>query len=343
MDKRLPLHLISGFLGSGKTTLLRRMLDTPALGNSAVLVNEVGEIGLDHHLLRHVDGETVLLRSGCICCSMRDDLGQALKDLLNRRDVGLLSPFARVIVEGTGLADPVPILSTVLADPSLRHHFRIGRVVTVVDTVNAALQLQTQMEFAKQVAVADHILLSKTDIAPPGALPALVPLLAGINPGAGRALAVDPALDLASLLAEPDGPAALRREAAEWIRPLPPQPARRLTADAPHAPEVQSFCMVFDHPVDWARFGIWLTMLLHAHGERVLRVKGLLAVEGTEDPIFINGVQHVVHAPLHLDAWPDDDRRSRLVFIIRDLSRDLIERSARAFLAPAAVPVLAYA
>jgi G3E family GTPase len=101
--------------------------------------------------------------------------------------------------------------------------------------------------------------------------------------------------------------------------------------------------MVFDHPVDWARFGIWLTMLLHAHGERVLRVKGLLAVEGTEDPIFINGVQHVVHAPLHLDAWPDDDRRSRLVFIIRDLSRDLIERSARAFLAPAAVPVLAYA
>ena len=135
MTDRLPLHLISGFLGSGKTTLLRRMLDAPALGDSAILVNELGEIGLDHHLLRHIDGETVLLRSGCICCTVRDDLGAALKDLLNRRARGEIPAFTRVILESTGLADPVPILSTVATDPALRHHFRIGRTVTVIDAM----------------------------------------------------------------------------------------------------------------------------------------------------------------------------------------------------------------
>jgi G3E family GTPase len=179
----MPLHLLSGFLGSGKTTLLRRMLDTPALGDSAVLVNELGEIGLDHHLLRHIDGETVLLRSGCICCTVRDDLGAALKDLLSRRARGEIPVFARVVVESTGLADPVPILSTVATDPALRHHFRIGRVVTTVDAVNAGLQSRQQPEWAKQVAVADHIVMTKTDIA--RAEPLIGPLRA-INPGAAR-------------------------------------------------------------------------------------------------------------------------------------------------------------
>ena len=339
MAERLPLHLISGFLGSGKTTLLRRMLDMPAFGDSAVLVNEVGEIGLDHHLLRHIDGETILLRSGCICCSMRTDLGQALRDLLDRRDSGAIPPFSRVIVEATGLADPVPILSTVVTDPALRHHVRIGRVVTVVDAVNACLQWRAQPEFAKQVAVADRILLSKTDLADPDAVAALLPRLAAINPGADIATLSDPDLDIASLLTEPVGEAARQREALAWTRP----PAARFTADRPHAAAVQSLCLVFDHAIDWARLGIWLTMLLHAHGERVLRVKGLLAVTGTDHPIFINGVQHIMHPPLHLDAWPDADRRSRLVFIIRDLQPDLVERSARAFLAPAVTPVPAFA
>jgi len=339
MAERLPLHLISGFLGSGKTTLLRRLLDMPEFGDSAVLVNEVGEIGLDHHLLNHIDGETILLRSGCICCSMRDDLGQALRELLDRRDSGAIPPFSRVIVEGTGLADPVPILSTVVTDPTLRHHFRIGRVVTVVDAVNAALQLRDQPEFAKQVAVADRILLSKTDLATPEAVAALQPCLAVINPGADITPLSDPALDIAGLLTEPVGEEQRQREAMAWTRPQ----TARFVADRPHAAAVQSFCMVFDHAIDWARLGIWLTMLLHAHGERVLRVKGLLAITGTELPVFINGVQHVMHPPLHLDAWPDADRRSRLVFIIRDLPSDLVERSARAFLAPAVTSVPAFA
>ena len=319
----MPLHLLSGFLGSGKTTLLRRMLDTPALGDSAVLVNELGEIGLDHHLLRHIDGETVLLRSGCICCTVRDDLGAALKDLLTRRARGEIPPFARVVVESTGLADPVPILSTVATDPALRHHFRIGRVVTTVDAVNAERQRRQQPEWAKQVAVADHIVITKTDIASPDAL---MPSLRAINPGAALHSATDPSLDVADLLTQPE----TRAEAIAWT-----SPAVRFTAEPVHASGVYSFCMVFDRPIDWVTLGIWLSMLFHAHGERVLRVKGLLDVAGAARPVFINGVQHVMHQPLHLDAWPDDDRRSRLVFIVRDLPRDLIERSCRAFLMPA--------
>ena len=314
----MPLHLLSGFLGSGKTTLLRRMLDAPELGDSAVLVNEVGEIGLDHHLLRHIDGETVLLRSGCICCTVRDDLGAALKDLLSRRARGEIPAFARVVVESTGLADPVPILSTIATDPTLRHHFRIGRVVTTVDAVNAALQNRQQPEWSKQVAVADHIVITKTDIADPEML---VAELRAINPGAMLHRAMAPDLDVAALLAGQD----TRAEALAWTAP-------RFAAEPAHESAVHSFCIVFDRPVDWVTLGIWLTMLLHAHGERVMRVKGLLDVAGAAHPVFINGVQHVMHQPLHLDAWPDDDRRSRLVFIVRDLSRDLIERSARAFL-----------
>jgi G3E family GTPase len=319
----MPLHLLSGFLGSGKTTLLRRMLDTPALGDSAVLVNELGEIGLDHHLLRHIDGETILLRSGCICCTVRDDLGDALKDLLSRQGRGEIPPFARVVVESTGLADPVPILSTVATDPALRHHFRIGRVVTTVDAVNAALQSREQPEWAKQVAVADHIVITKTDIASPEAL---LPELRAINPGAGLHDVIEPSMDVAALLDAPD----LSAETLAWTMPQ----SQQQSAPA-HAAGVHSFCIVFDRPVDWVTLGIWLTMLLHAHGERVLRVKGLLDVAGAAHPVLINGVQHVMHRPLHLDAWPDADRRSRLVFIVRGLPRDLIERSCRAFLTPA--------
>ena len=314
----MPLHLLSGFLGSGKTTLLRRMLDTPALGDSAVLVNELGEIGLDHHLLRHIDGETVLMRSGCICCTVRDDLGAALKDLLSRRARGEIPVFERVVVESTGLADPVPILSTIATDPVLRHHFRIGRVVTTVDAVNAVLQSRQQPEWAKQVAVADEIVITKTDIVSPDVL--IGPLRA-INPGAVLHCAME--LDVATLLTGP----GTRADAIAWSTPSP-----RLQSAPAHEAGVHSFCMVFDRPIDWVTLGIWLTMLLHAHGERVLRVKGLLDVAGAAHPVFINGVQHVMHQPLHLDAWPDGDRRSRLVFIVRDLSRTLIERSARAFL-----------
>jgi G3E family GTPase len=280
----------------------------------------LGEIGLDHHLLRQIDGETVLLRSGCICCTVRDDLGAALKDLLSRRARGDVPAFERVIVESTGLADPVPILSTVATDPSLRHHLRIGRVVTTVDAVNAALQSRGQPEWAKQVAVADRIVITKTDMARPAAL---IPALRAINPGARIDDATDPDLDIADLLTEPETAA----EAMAWTAT-----PSRFTAAPAHEAGVYSFCMVFDRPIDWVTLGIWLTMLLHAHGASILRVKGLLDIGGAAHPVFINGVQHVMHQPLHLEAWPDEDRRSRLVFIVRDLPRGLVERSARAFL-----------
>jgi G3E family GTPase len=325
---RLPIHLVSGFLGSGKTTLLRRLLDTPALADSAVLVNELGEIGLDHHLLRHLDGETVLLRSGCICCTVRDDLGQALKDLLHRRARGEMPLFQRIIVESTGLADPVPILSTVTSEPMLRHHLRLGSVVTTVDAVNGALHLDRQPESGKQVAVADRLVITKTDLAGHEATSALARRLRVINPGATLSHAMAADLDLGALLTEALTPNELRAEAVAWTAPKP----GGLQSLASHAAGLHSFCMVFDHAIDWVTLGIWLTMLLQAHGEQVLRVKGLLDIAGSAHPVFINGVQHVMHQPLHLDGWPDGDRRSRLVFIVRDLPRELIERSCRAFL-----------
>jgi G3E family GTPase len=321
---RLPLHLISGFLGSGKTTLLRRMLDTPALADSAVLVNELGEIGLDHHLLRHLDGETVLLRNGCICCTVRDDLGAALKDLLHRRERGEIPAFQRIIVESTGLADPVPILSTVTAEPILRHHLCLGRVVTTVDAVNGALHLDHQPETAKQVAIADRLVITKTDLVQPDDTRALIARLRAINPGAALSLGAAADLDVAELLSQPND----RAEAIRWTAPK-----AGLQSAPSHDAGLYSFAMIFDHAIDWVTLGIWLTMLLQAHGERILRVKGLLDIAGSPHPVFINGVQHVMHQPLHLDSWPDADRRSRLVFIVRDLPQSLIERSCRAFLA----------
>jgi G3E family GTPase len=323
-EDRLPLHLISGFLGSGKTTLLRRMLDSPALSDSAVLVNELGEIGLDHHLLRRLDGETVLLRNGCICCTVRDDLGEALKELLHRLARGEIPAFQRIIVESTGLADPVPILSTVTAEPALRHHLRLGRVVTTVDAVNGARQLDCQPETAKQVAVADRLVITKTDLAEAAGTDVLIARLCAINPGAALSYATAADLDVAELLTEPE----IRAEAIRWTAP-----ATRLTSAPSHDAGLYSFSMTFDHAIDWVTLGIWLTMLLQAHGEQILRVKGLLDIAGSPYPVFINGVQHVMHQPLHLDAWPDGDQRSRLVFIVRDLPQSLIERSCRAFLA----------
>jgi G3E family GTPase len=176
--------LITGFLGSGKTTLLQRLLLDPALSDTAVLINEFGDIGLDHHLLERIDETMVMLQSGCVCCTIRGELSTAIKDLHSRRERGLLPPFRRLVIESTGLADPFPILSTVRSDPVLRHHFRLGNVITTVDAVNGARQLDAQPESIKQVAVADRLVLTKTDLATAEAADRLTQRLRHINPGA---------------------------------------------------------------------------------------------------------------------------------------------------------------
>ena len=319
-----PVTLITGFLGSGKTTLLQRLLRDPALSDTAVLLNEFGEIGLDHHLLERIDEKMVMLQSGCVCCTIRGELSTAIKDLHSRRERSLLPPFRRLVIESTGLADPFPILSTVRSDPVLRHHFCLGNVITTVDAVNGARQLDAQSESIKQVAVADRLVLTKTDLTTAEAATLLTTRLRHINPGAPLWRAAEDDLDADELLS---GEAHEAWQPADSNDLVPDDDHR-------HADDICTLALSIDEPVDWTRFGVWLTMLLNRHGDALLRVKGILNVADAATPVAVHAVQHLVHTPRHLEAWPDEDRRSRLVFIVRGLDPAVIERSFRAFSMP---------
>jgi G3E family GTPase len=302
-----PVALVTGFLGSGKTTLLSRLLAHPELGETAVIVNELGEVAIDHHLLRRVDERTVLLKSGCVCCSLRGDLTDELRDLLGRRERGEIPAFRRVVVETTGLADPAPIVYTLVSEPVVKHHFRLERVIATVDAVHGV----RGPESVKQVAAADRLVVTKTDLAQPAALERQ---LRRLNPAAEVLAAAFGEIEPAALFGGTD------------LRSLPASAGPSVS----HPDDVHAHCLVLEEQLDWTAFGIWLTMLLQSRGGDVLRVKGLLNV-GASGPVLLNGVQHVVHPPEHLDGWPDGDRRSRLVFIGRGVDADALESSLRAF------------
>ncbi len=312
-----PVTLLTGFLGSGKTTLLRRLLAGPALGDTAVIINELGEVGIDHLLVERLDDQMVLLKSGCVCCTVRGELATAMRDLHSRRERGAVPPFRRLVIESTGLADPFPVLSTLKADPVLRHHFHAAGVITTVDTVNGMHQLERHIESVRQVAIGDVIVLTKTDIAEAAVTARLVARLGTINPSAPLLSAAEASLDAAVLLqsGSSGGFKAIDESAVGM---------------AAHR-GVSAFSIIVDEPLDWTAFGIWLTMLLNRHGERILRVKGILALAGEERPIAVHGVQHLVHAPTHLSRWPSEDHRSRLVFIVEGIEPDAIRRSFSVF------------
>lgn len=335
IDTHIPVNLITGFLGSGKTTLLQRLLADPALADTAVLINEFGEVGLDHLLLQHVDEETVILQSGCICCTIRDDLSRAIRELHAKRDAGQVPHFTRLVIETTGLAEPAPIASTLAADPVIRHHFRLSNIVTTVDAVNGALHLAQNPESVQQVAAADRLVLTKTDIAEPSAVEDLRAKLTSLNPTAAVIEAAGADIDPDQILVRDiQDRKGKRAEIKRWLAAMPHDHDSRTPDDGNvnrHDRGIRAVCLTFEDAIDWTAFGIWLTMLLHAHGERVLRVKGILNVPGSKTPVAIHGVQHVVHPPVHLDRWPDTDRRSRIVFIVRDLDPATIEASLAAF------------
>jgi G3E family GTPase len=328
-----PVILLTGFLGSGKTTLLQRLLTDPAMARAAVLINEFGEIGLDHHLLDRIDDNVVLMKSGCICCTVRGEVADALLNLQDLRARGEID-FDRVVIETTGLADPYPVLQTLRAHPVLRSHFENGGVLTTVDAVNAAAQVAHRAEAVRQIAAADRIILTKTDLAEPGEVAALKATLARLNPTAsvvtgaddtdGIIGRLDPALPDLADLAELGGDGGHHHHGHD------------LNADL----GVVTFSLTVEEAVDWTAFGIWLTLLLHRYGDRIYRVKGILALEGEDRPVAIHGVQHLVHAPVHMSHWPDGPRVSRLVFIFEGLEPARIRRSFEAFmgLVPAEVP-----
>ena len=318
----IPVIVLTGFLGSGKTTLLRHILHHPAFADAAVLINEFGEVGLDHLLVGALDQEPVLLRSGCICCTIRGDLSRAIRDLHARRQRGEIPRFRRLIVETTGLADPVPILSTIASDLVIRHHFRTSTILATVDALHAQAGLDAHPELLRQVAAADLLIITKTDLAPAHAVTALRERLSEVNPQAAIAEAVQGAIDPDLLLRAP-GTEVPQRVAQS----VPAENERR----GAHGP-IRSFCLSSDEPVSWSGFGLWLSLLVHRHGAQLLRIKGLLDVSGSETPVAVHVVQHVIHTPEHLPAWPSAERRSQIVFIVEGLDADAIGRSFACFM-----------
>jgi G3E family GTPase len=344
--ERTPVGVITGFLGSGKTTLLNRLLADPRMAKSLVLINEFGEIGLDHLFIAARDGDLVLMRSGCVCCTVRGDLEKTLREIAAKRQRDAIPPFDRVLLETTGLADPAPVAGLFLNHPLVAHDYRLDAVVTTVDAVNGARQLDEHAESVKQAAIADRLLLTKRDLAGnEAAARALRARLARLNPGApihdvahGE---VDPALLFG---AGPFDPGGKSEAARAWLAAERydagnvhdhERAAQAGHAHAHHDTRIASFCLTQDAPLDWDRFQRWLGLLRGLYADELLRVKGILNVAGEAQPLVIHGVHQVFHPPVLLPAWPDSDRRSRIVFIVRDLDRAALEESWRELVAPA--------
>jgi G3E family GTPase len=354
----IPMTVLTGFLGAGKTTLLNRLLHDPALKDTAVIINEFGEVGLDHLLVEYVDDNVMLLQSGCLCCTMRGDLVDALETLLRDLD-NKRCTFKRLVLETTGLADPAPVLHTAMMHPYLVMRYRLDGVVTLVDAVNGEATLDAHVEAVKQAAVADRIVLTKTDIADKARIDSLLARLHTLNPAA-------PVLDAAKGEATPKAllecglydPERKIPDVKKWLReeayadPHAHSHHHHGHSDAhDHAPghdhdhldrnrhddHIRTFTLTADEPIPAGTFHMFLDLLRSVHGLNLLRLKGIVKLaEHPDKPVVIHGVQHVFHPFSTLERWPDDDHRTRIVFITKDIPERTLREMFAAFLNKAA-------
>ncbi len=314
----VPVSVITGFLGSGKTTLLANLLRDPALARTAVIVNEFGEVGLDHLLVEASDEEIVLLDSGCVCCSVRGDLVRTAGSLLARRAAGAIAPFERIVIETTGLADPAPILQALMTDPAIADSLVLESVIATVDAAAGAATLDAHPESVKQAAIADRIVVTKTDLSDPAAN-GLFERLRALNPAAPKLTAVRGAVDASRLFGggihAGRGADVRRWLAAEAVLHEPADHGHDHAAGR-HDGAVTSFCLRRSTPLRAVTLTLFLQVLAEHCGARLLRLKGLVDVlERPGRPAVIHGVQHVFHPPAWLEAWPDEDRTTRIVVI----------------------------
>ena len=330
----VPVSLLTGFLGSGKTTVLNKLLSRAEFARTVVVINEFGEIGLDHELVESSNEDMVLLKSGCLCCTIRGDLVDTLRSLTARKLSGTIALFDRVLIETTGLADPAPILHTLMSDMALTSAYRLDGVITTVDAATGDATLDRQIESVKQVAVADRLLLTKTDLVSPTQSAALFERLCRLNPAAPITIvrhgAVDPARILNAGLYNPETKSL---DVQRWLKAEAYAPAGHGHGHDinRHDEHIKAVCLTVEEPIAASAFDTWLGLLLGMRGPDILRVKGIVNIEGFEGPLVIHGVQHVFHPPLHMKSWPGNDRRTRIVFITRDLDEAALHDTLRMF------------